>query len=274
MPMKRTRPTLFIGGLNKGDKMDIERLRGFKQKIKEDFVIGCFSKTSDPAFIEVMGHAGFDFVILDLEHGPNSVQTVQNLIRAAEVSGLLPIVRVKEKARHIIGEVLDIGAAGIQVPQICNAEQSKEIVNAAKFAPLGERGVCRFVRAAEYSTKDRFEYFRHANEALTILQLEGKEALENIDSIFDAENADIFFVGPYDLSQSLGVPGEIRHPAVISAIQEIVEKGKGKEIAIGTFVDTVEDALFWKGQGIKYIAYSVDVGLFADICMSVKAALV
>ncbi len=274
MPMMKIRRILFTGGLNKGDKMDIERLRKFKQKIKEDFVIGCFSKTSDPAFIEVMGHAGFDFVILDLEHGPNSVQTVQNLIRAAEVSGLLPIVRVKEDTPHIIGEVLDIGAAGIQVPQICNAKQMKEIVNIAKFAPLGERGVCRFVRAADYSIKDRYEYFRQANEALSILQLEGKEALENINSIFNADNVDIFFVGPYDLSQSLGVPGEIRHPAVISAIEEIVEKGKEKGIVIGTFVDTVEDAMFWKDKGIKYLAYSVDVGLFADICMSVKDAIV
>jgi 4-hydroxy-2-oxoheptanedioate aldolase len=220
-----------------------------------------------------MGYTGMDFVILDLEHGPNSVQTLQNLIRAAEVSGILPIVRVKEDARHIIGEVLDIGAAGIQVPQISDAGQIDDVICAAKFAPLGERGVCRFVRAADYSVKDRHEYFKKANEALVIVQLEGGEALQNLESIMETEGIDIFFVGPYDLSQSLGVQGQIKHPRVVDAIEEIVEQGKKKDVAVGTFVDTIEDGLFWQEKGVSYIAYSVDVGIFADGCKGIVGSL-
>ena len=112
-----------------------------------------FSKTSDPAFIETAGYSGMDFVIIDLEHGPNNVQSVQNLIRAAEVAGIFPIVRVKESCASVMSEVLDIGAGGIQVPQITKKEDGEAVFKKTKFSPLGERGVCRFVRAAEYSKK-------------------------------------------------------------------------------------------------------------------------
>ena len=161
--------------------MNIGMIRGFKQKLKDDFVTGIFSKTSDPAFIEIMGRGGFDFVIIDLEHGPNNVRTVQNLLRAAEVTGIFPIVRVKEDNASLIGEVLDIGACGIQVPHVNNAVLAKEVIKLSRFAPLGMRGVCRFVRAADYSSVDRFRYFNEANEAIVVLQIEGLEGIENID---------------------------------------------------------------------------------------------
>jgi 4-hydroxy-2-oxoheptanedioate aldolase len=154
----------------------------------------------------------------------------------------------------------------VQVPQIDSVKQIEEIVQNAKFAPLGKRGVCRFVRAAEYSTKDRNEYFKQANEALIIVQLEGKEAVLNLDDIIEKGAVDIFFVGPYDLSQSLGVPGQIKHPDVVAVIEKIARKGRESGKIIGTFVDTVEDGLFWMDKGVSYIAYSVDVGIFAEGC--------
>lgn len=209
----------------------------FKEKINRSLVYGLFSKTNDPGMIECMGYAGFDFIILDLEHGPNSVETLQNLIRAAQVSDIFPIVRVKEDSESIIGEVLDIGAAGIQVPQITNKKDAERVVKAAKFAPEGMRGVCRFVRAAKYSSMDRYEYFRMANEALVLIQLEGEDAINNLDEILEVKGIDIVFIGPYDLSQSLGIPGKINHPAVYEAMERIIEKCKGKGIHVGTFTD-------------------------------------
>jgi 4-hydroxy-2-oxoheptanedioate aldolase len=124
----------------------------FRRKMGGDGVIGTFSKTSDPAFIEIIGYGGFDFVVIDLEHGPNSVQSAQNLIRAAQVVNLFPVVRVKEFNLSVIGETLDIGAGGVQVPQVTDPECANESVRRAKFAPEGSRGVCRFVRAAGYSS--------------------------------------------------------------------------------------------------------------------------
>ena len=228
-----------------------EMIKTFKEKLNNDGVIGTFSKTADPAFIECLGFSGMDFVILDLEHGPNCVQTVQNLIRAAQVSGVFPIVRVKEDNFSVMGEVLDIGAGGIQVPQITCVEDALKVKNLTKFAPDGMRGVCRFVRAADYSCKNRFEYFQEANKTVTISQIEGKDGIDNLQEILDAECADVLFIGPYDLSQSLGVPGEIDNPLVESAMLDIVGQCKQRGVAVGVFTDTTQNARKWKVLGFE-----------------------
>ena len=116
---------------------------------------------------------------------------------------------------------------------------------------------------------DRFRYFKESNEAVIFLQLEGEEAIRNIDGILDVPGADIIFVGPYDLSQSLGVPGEIDHPVVVEKMKEIVEKSIQKGAAVGTFVDTIENAEKWRELGVKYISYSVDVGIFYEKCVEI-----
>lgn len=245
-------------------------LNNFKTKLAEgQSVIGPFMKTGDPAFVEAAGYVGFDFVILDNEHGPVTMESMQNNVRAAILAGTLPVIRVQDSSESSIGKALDIGALGIQVPQVQNAEQALAVVKRAKFHPEGERGVCRFVRAAKYSTLDRHEYFREANEALVILQLEGIEALGNIDAIVDVPGIDVLFIGPYDLSQSLGVPGQIANPKVIEKMQFIVDKARGKNIVVGTFVDEPGDVQKWKDAGVQYISYSVDVGIFADACRKI-----
>ncbi len=236
----------------------------FKNKLKSEGVIGVFCKTSDPAFIEVLGHAGADYVIIDLEHGPNSIQNVQNLIRGAQVVGLLPVVRVKESCQSVMSEALDIGAGGIQVPQITSKADALEVMERTKFAPVGNRGVCRFVRAADYSAENRFEYFKKANDALVVLQIEGQDGIDNIDEILQVDNIDVLFIGPYDLSQSLGVPGEIDNPVVEEKMLEIIDKCSKKNVTVGTFTDTLENAVKWKKLGVKYISYSVDVGIFYE----------
>lgn len=246
-----------------------DMIKAFKSKLEEGYVIGPFSKTNDPAFVEIMGHAKFDFVILDLEHGPNSVQSLQNVIRGAEIANILPIVRVKENDSSIIGEVLDIGAAGIQVPQIESAEQAREVIRRARFAPAGTRGVCRFVRAADYSSMDRFDYFKKANEAIIILQIEGQQAIQQLDAILDVEGIDIIFIGPYDLSQSVGVPGQVDNPIVIEKMMQIIETCNRRGIAVGTFVDNIQNARKWRDIGVKYISYSVDTGIFYEACSNI-----
>ncbi|MBR4013704.1 MAG: aldolase [Clostridia bacterium] len=244
-------------------------IKNFKEKLHSDGVVGVFSKTCDPAFIETIGYAGMDYVIIDLEHGPNSVQSVQNLIRGAQVAGLMPIVRVKESCSSVMGEVLDIGAGGIQVPQIGTREEAEAVIKRTKFSPVGERGVCRFVRAANYSSKDRFEYFKDANKAVTILQIEGQAGIDNLDDIISVRGIDAIFIGPYDLSQSLGVAGQIDHPLVEAKMLEIVKKCAEVGVTVGTFVDTIENARKWKKLGVKYISYSVDVGIFYDATRSI-----
>ncbi len=247
-----------------------EKIRLFKERLSRgESVTGPFMKTGDPAFVEAAGYAGFDFCILDMEHGPVSLENMQNNVRAASLTGMVPIVRVRDKSPESISQPLDIGAFGVQVPQVSTAEQARAAVAAARFFPEGERGVCRFVRAAEYSMKDRKRYFSEANEALVVLQLEGTEAIENIDSILEVRGYDILFIGPYDLSQSLGVPGDTMNPVVVEAMQGIISRAAAKGICVGTFTDTPQILDFWKKAGVQYLSYSVDVGIFAEACRSI-----
>jgi 4-hydroxy-2-oxoheptanedioate aldolase len=237
-----------------------------RERLKNgDVFIGIFCKTTAPEFIEVIGHAGFDFCILDMEHGPANLETLQNLIRAAEVSGVLPIVRTRDMCAESVSQPLDLGAAGIQVPQVASKAEAEAVVDAAKFSPQGHRGVCRFVRAANFSALDRAAYFPQANNALVILQLEGTH-LGEYDKIADIPGVDILFIGPYDLSQSLGIPGQIEHPRVLEEMRKIIAVAKGKNKTIGVFADSLTQTQRWIDAGVQYIAYSVDVGLFYAAC--------
>lgn len=246
-------------------------IQKFKERLQAGkAVFGPFMKTCDPGFVEAAGYAGMDFAILDMEHGPISIQSMQNNIRAAQVSGILPVVRVPAITEEAIGKALDIGAAAVEIPQITTAEQAKEAVKLAKFSPLGERGVCRFVRAAHYSALDKAKYFEGANQTIVIAQIEGQEAIDNLDDILAVEGVDIFFIGPYDLSQSLGVPGQVTHPLVVEAMNKIVKAAKERGAVVGTFTDSKETMEMWAKAGVQYISYSVDMGIFYEACRKLK----
>ncbi|MEW4922272.1 aldolase/citrate lyase family protein [Algibacter sp. 2305UL17-15] len=234
------------------------------------FVVGPFMKVSDPALVEVAAFAGFDFVIIDLEHGPNTIQTVQNHVRAAQAKHIVSVIRVPEINENIISQALDIGADYVQVPQIETAEDAKRAVKAAKFFPEGARGACRYVRAADYASMPKENYFGNANKnSGVIIHIEGNIAFNNIDEILKVEGVDVIFIGPYDMSQSCGVPGQINHPKVISTIKEIVEKAVPLGKVVGTFVESPESAKQWIELGVKYISYGVDVGIYYDACKSI-----
>jgi len=243
-----------------------ERLR------QGDVLVGIFCKTTAPEFIEVIGHAGFDFCILDQEHGPVSLETLQHLVRAAEVSGVLPIVRTRDMSPESVAQPLDLGAAGVQVPQVSSKAEAEAVVDAAKFSPQGHRGVCRFVRAARFSALDRAAYFASANERLVILQLEGTH-LSEYEKIAEIPGVDILFIGPYDLSQALGIPGQIEHPRVLEEMQKIIAIAKAKSKTVGVFADSLTQTQRWIQAGVQYIAYSVDVGLFFSACRDTVAAI-
>lgn len=227
-------------------------------------MIGIFSKTIDSNFIEAAGYGGLDFVILDMEHGSNNLITIHNHVRAATLANLKSIVRVKSCDENEIGSVLDAGASGVQVPNITSAEMAKKAVAAARFSPVGSRGVCRFVKDAQFGQKDRNLYFKEANEKLLILQVEGKKGVSEIDEIIKVKGYDILFIGPYDLSQSLGIPGQVNDPRIFDLCQSLVEKAANAGLQLGVFVDNFEQTKKYKDAGLTYIAYSVDVSIFRE----------
>ena len=241
----------------------MESVEKFKAAMASpDGAFGPFMICTDPALVEAAGHAGYDFVLLDMEHGTTTFQTLPNLIRAANVAGVCPIVRVPRGTDIWIDQALDVGAGGIMIPQIDSAEQAREAIKAAKFAPLGLRGTCRFVRSAGFGAIPGSEYFSKANETVVILQAEGKKAVENLDEILDVPGIDVIFVGPYDLSSALGHVGEVDHPEVIECIKGIIAKASAKGIALGCFADTPAKGKVWRDLGVKFIGYAEDIDIF------------
>lgn len=247
-----------------------DKIQTFKNKLYSNGVFGCFSKTTDSSVIEAIGLSGSDYVIVDMEHGPATTETLKGHLMAMSTSEMAGIVRVPGWDSPLIEKALDLGAHGIQVSSVTTAEQAKKIVGRMKFHPEGERGVCRFVRAADYAEKEKASYFEEANHCIVILQLEGTEAINNLASILDVEGIDVLFIGPYDLSQSLGVPGQIKHEKVMQAMQNIVGQASGKNVYTGIFCDEPEQALYWKELGVKYISYSVDIHLLGSATRALK----
>jgi len=239
----------------------------------KEVVFGLFSKTSDPFLVEICGKAGFDFIILDNEHGPNDIRLVYPLILAAENSGLYPIVRVGKLADIEIQRTLDVNPAGVQIPQIQSRQDAQLAVRYSKYYPQGMRGVCRFVRGADYSLKERGEFFAEQNQKTVIIHIEGMEGIRAFDEIVEVAGIDVIFIGPYDLSQSLGLPGQVSDPKVLAAIEKLTAKCREKGKYVGIFADTPEAAKRYKDLGVKYIAYSVDVGIFAEACRELTKKL-
>jgi 4-hydroxy-2-oxoheptanedioate aldolase len=248
--------------------MKKEILSNFKNKlmVNKETVYGTWAQSTDPALTECVGHAGFDFIILDMEHGTGSLDNMQNLVRAAENVNLFPIIRVKDNSTTLISEALEIGALGVQIPQIRNAKDVERVIEYSKYQPMGMRGICPFTRAADYSAMDKYEYFNLGNETMVILQLEGNEAIENIDKILEVKGYDIIFIGPYDLSHSLGIVGQIDDPLVFKKGNEIIEKCNKKGIMVGIFSDNLDNVKKWMAQGAKFVTYMVDLPIFYNAC--------
>jgi len=238
-----------------------------KERLKNgEKLFGPFVNLCHPAVLEVAGLAGFDFAIIDTEHGELSSDRAVDMVRAAKLAGVSPVVRVYGNQPELIAKALDIGAEGVQVPQIGTKAEALAAVKAAKFSPQGARGSNRYVRAAQYSATDKFAYFANANkETAVIIQVEGKEGIDNLAEILTVEGIDVLFIGPYDLSASLGIPGQIDNPILVEEMKKNMELARKAGVAIGFFVDDVESAVKWKKWGVQYISFAADVGLLYEI---------
>lgn len=237
-----------------------------KRLARGDCLFGPFVNLCEPAVMEVAGLAGFDFAIIDTEHGEMSSDRAVDMIRAATLAGISPVVRVYDNQPELISKALDIGAEGVQIPQIGSKAEAVAAVRAAKFSPAGARGCNRYVRAAQYSHADKLTYFAKANEETSvILQVEGQEGVSNVADILTVGGIDVLFIGPYDLSASLGIPGQVDHPRLIDAVQKTMDIARKAGVAIGFFVDDVDSAVKWKKRGIQYISFASDVGLLYSV---------
>lgn len=197
------------------------RQNAMKRKLRSgEPVLGVSMMVPCPQIVEMIGKLGFDWVMIDCEHGSLSLESVELMIIAAEASGMVPIVRPQAGHPDAIAQVLDRGALGVQVPHVNTADDARRAVESAKHYPMGQRGLAVGTRSADYGLGlSMADHVRQANEeTLVCIQLEEAEALRNLEAITQVQGVDVFFVGPSDLSQSMGYPGQPNAPAVRAAI--------------------------------------------------------
>jgi 4-hydroxy-2-oxoheptanedioate aldolase len=231
--------------------------------------LGIFVGLGDPSIIEIIGHAGFDFCVIDTEHPALDFGDVQNLVRAAEVVGITPLVRVSENNAKYILRILETGAAGIMVPHIKDAEDAERAVRAVKYLPRGARSLHGAVRAAGYGAVPLDEHLATSNEStIIIVQVEEREAVDRIDEIARVPNLDSLFIGPVDLSASFGVPGKLDDPQVKASMDRVVEASRNAGILSGRFMARLDETETLLRAGIQYIVFSTDTGLLMNCCRS------
>ncbi|MEN6567422.1 MAG: aldolase/citrate lyase family protein [Veillonellales bacterium] len=228
-------------------------------------VTGSFLFSREPACAEILGYAGMDFVLIDTEHTPATSSELVHIVRAAEGSGAEPVVRVRTNDPALILQALDVGATGILVPRVNTAQAAKAVVRAAKYGPDGERGMAGMVRAAKYGFIAGKEYRTAANRNIFIMvQVEEVEAVRNLDEIIAVDGIDGIFIGPADLSQSMGLSGQFEHPDFHRTVLDVISRGRkaGKHVAI--FCPGVADAKRWEQAGADIFAVSGDTVLLAQ----------
>ena len=176
-----------------------------------------------PHIVDIVGRLGFDWVLIDCEHGSISLESVELMVMAAESADITPIARPPVNSFEAIGQLMDRGVMGVQVPHVNTAEDARRAVESVKYYPMGERGLAAGVRAANYGYgMSMSDYAEQSNaETLVCVQIEEGEAVRNVDEIVQVEGVDVFFVGPSDLSQSLGYPGRPDAPVVREAMDSV-----------------------------------------------------
>jgi len=245
-------------------------IMSLKNKLKNNqLTIGSWIMMNDPMSVEVMALAGFEWLVVDIEHTSIDLQTAQNLIRTIQANDMKALVRVSKNEEVIIKKVLDMGADGIVVPMICSKEDAMQSVNYAKYPPQGKRGIGLY-RASGYGTK--FEDYKNwVNDELVIIaQIEHIEAVNNIDEILKVDGIDGTLIGPYDLSGSMQYPGEFERNDVKNVIQKVLDRCKKHNIPSGFHVvDTDPKKLQLKiDQGCTFLAYGIDYFFLRDAAIS------
>lgn len=235
--------------------------------------IGAFLSTGYPVNAEVVGQAGFDFVVIDLEHGMGSERDVLGQLYALSATPTAAVVRVESHQRQRVHRLLDVGADGIMFPRVETAEDARACVDAMRYQPDGQRGVATLVRASGFGAR-YIEYRDNSQRSLLpILQIESAEAVKNVDEIAAVDGADVLFVGPMDLSTSLGVFRQYDHPTFVEAIARVIRAAERHKRILGILISTPADYRKYYDLGFRFITCGTDVSFLRDAAQTTVRAL-
>ena len=235
-------------------------------------VVGCFLRHDAPDLAEYLALLGWDFLIFDGEHGGATSGKISNLARAVELHGVTPLARVPTNLPHHILRFLDAGVHGVHVPWVNSASGVNQAVESVKYHPRGVRGLASNRSGGYALSVPMDEFVARANrETLTVIHIETLAAVEAVDEYVAIDGVDVLFIGPTDLSQSMGLVGQGGHPRLVAAMDRVAEAVAGSDKTLGVYVGTLDDAEEWIGKGARYLATGVEGFLKAGMTRFMRA---
>jgi 2-dehydro-3-deoxyglucarate aldolase len=228
--------------------------------------LGSWLTIPHPSVAEMLSRAGFDWLTVDLEHSAISLETAAEMIRVIDLLGIVAFVRVGSHDANVIKRVLDAGAHGVIVSTVNTVEEAKRIANAVRYPPLGTRGV-GLSRAQGYSYEFEDHYRWVNEESVVLVQIEHIDGVRNMEGILAVPGVDGYFIGPYDLSASLGVPGKLEHPKMLEALAEVRRCGQasGKVAGVHVVATKPEQAVQKFREGYRLVAFGLDYLFMANL---------
>jgi 2-keto-3-deoxy-L-rhamnonate aldolase RhmA len=234
--------------------------------------IGTWISSASPIVAEAMGHAGFDWGVVDMEHAPLDLMNVLHLLQALGNTRMVGVVRVPWNDAVMVKRVLDAGATTVLFPFVQNAEEARRAVAATRYPPHGQRGMSGMSRASKFGTVP--QYLKTADAEMgVIVQLETLQALQQLEQIASVQGVDAIFIGPADLSASMGHIGEFTHPAVMQAMGDAARRCKAMGKPIGTVGGTPDVVTQYRAMGYDYLAISSDMGLLMSGALAAVRSL-
>ena len=223
---------------------------------------------------KILDQAGLDFVLIDMEHTGFDTERVADLIAWFKATPIAPFIRVPQRLYHFLARVMDAGALGVMVANVESAQQAREIVQAVKYGPLGNRGLGLGGAHNDFVPPDPAAYLRQANDNTTIIcQIESKTGVSNVDEIAAVDGVDVVWVGHFDLTQSMGIVGQFQHPDFLNAMRSVVEAANKRHKRAGIQPGNAAQADEWMAMGFNVISWGSDVAVYRTALNSAISAL-
>ncbi|AEI47625.1 HpcH/HpaI aldolase family protein [Runella slithyformis] len=240
-------------------------MKNLKKRLQQGETLhGCWLNLGSALTAEIVGLSGFDWVLIDLEHGAGTEKDVLAQLQALESTSTAAFVRVESADSPRISRVLDMGAAGVMCPKVNDAAEAKKVINGLHYPPFGSRGVAKMVRATAFGENFQKYYDSSKENLWGIVQIETAEALNHLDEIAAVEGVDVLFIGPADLSMELGIFGQFDHPIFIDALEKINQAARKAGKATGILFFNPDDYKKYHDMGIRFIACGADATFVAD----------
>lgn len=237
-----------------------------KRKIQSGAtVFGTWSMTASPLIANILAHTGVDFVIFDMEHGPGTLKTLERQIYALEVDGCSAVSRLAEAHRPDLLHALEVGSQTILVSHIKDADEAAKVVDACLYAPHGSRGLSPFTRNHGYSDQELSRKLAAANaETFLGVLIEGTDGLNQLEEILRVPHLDMVYLGIYDLSQTIGVPGELSHPNVLRALRDCATQVTSAGLTAGSVAPDLSYIELLVESGYRFVSYRADAPILRD----------